>query len=63
MKLFIIHLQLVGACDGIAYSVLDLLNDPFYCSNTSMMLGQVHLELDGGEFEVEDRDHFNLFQY
>ena len=61
VKLFIIHLQLVGACEGLAHSVLDGPNDPLYCPNTGTLLGEGHLELDGGKFEVEGRDPFHLF--
>ena len=53
VKFFVIHLELVGADDGLAGGVLDDSNNSLNSSNSFMMLGESSSEFYGGEFDVE----------
>ena len=49
----VVHLELVGADDGLAGSVLDDTYNSLNSSNPFVMLGEISSEFYGGEFDVE----------
>ena len=53
VKFFVIHLELVGADDGLAGGVLDDSYNSLNSSNSLMILGESSSEFFGGEFDVE----------
>ena len=53
VKFFVIHLELVGANEGLAGVVLDDSNNSLNSSNSFMMLGESSSEFYDGEFNVE----------
>ena len=53
VKFFVIHLELVGADDGLAGGVLDDSNNSLNSSNSFMMLGESGSEFYGCKLDVE----------
>ena len=53
MEFFVLHLELVGANEGLAGGVLDDLYNSLNTSNPFKMLGESSSEFNGREIDVE----------